>query len=172
MARVLRSVLWHQHPFPGPVWFPEKRDLTFSVTRCLSPACHGLHCIPTNSGQPRTSSHGYSEWVLDLIFLTFRTSSTLRDNYKMLSGFQGGSDGKEFACNTGDGCLIHGWGRSPGEGNGNPLQYSCLGNLMDRGTWLAMVQKSHRSQKCQTQSTGSQVLDTNEWPSSNNNETL
>ena len=141
--------------WPCLVSWEERFDL-LSDRRCLSPTCHALYCIPTNSGQPRTSSHGYSEWVLDLIFLTFRTSSTLRDNYEMLSGFQGVSDGKEFACNTGDGCSIPGWGRSPGEGNGNPLQYSCLGNLMDRGTWLATVQKSHRSQKCQTQSTGSQ----------------
>ena len=44
-------------------------------------------------------------------------------------GFPGGSDGKESACNAGDSGLIPGWGRSPGEGNGNPLQYSCLENL-------------------------------------------
>ena len=42
-------------------------------------------------------------------------------------GFPGGSDGKESACNAGDQGLISGSGRSPGEGNGNPLQYSCLG---------------------------------------------
>ena len=44
-------------------------------------------------------------------------------------GFPGGSDVKESACNAGDSGLIPGWGRSPGEGNGNPLQYSCLENL-------------------------------------------
>ena len=44
-------------------------------------------------------------------------------------GFPGGSDGKESACNAGDLSLILGWGRSPGEGHGNPLQYSCLENL-------------------------------------------
>ena len=43
-------------------------------------------------------------------------------------GFPGGSDGKEFACSAGDLGLIPGSGRSPGEGNGNPLQYSCLEN--------------------------------------------
>ena len=43
-------------------------------------------------------------------------------------GFHGGSDGKECACNTGDLDLIPELGRSPGEGHGNPLQYSCLGN--------------------------------------------
>ena len=45
----------------------------------------------------------------------------------------GGSDGKESACNAGDRCLIPRLGRSPGGGNGNPLQYSCLKNPMDRG---------------------------------------
>jgi len=44
-----------------------------------------------------------------------------------------GSDGEEFACNVGDLGLIHGLGKSPGEGNGYPLQYSCLENSMDRG---------------------------------------
>ena len=43
-----------------------------------------------------------------------------------MRNFPGGSDGKESACNAGDPCLMPGLGRSPGEGNGNPLQYSCL----------------------------------------------
>ena len=47
-------------------------------------------------------------------------------------GFPGGSDGKESACNAGDSGSISGSGRSPGEGNGNPLQYSRLENPMDR----------------------------------------
>ena len=46
---------------------------------------------------------------------------------------------KEFACNAGDSGSILGLRRSPGEGNGNPLQYSCLGNPMDRGGWWARV---------------------------------
>ena len=54
-------------------------------------------------------------------------------------GFPGGSDGKASACNAGDLGSIPGSGRSPGEGNGNPLQYSCLENLMDRGTWRGLV---------------------------------
>ena len=53
--------------------------------------------------------------------------------------FSGGSDGKESACQRGDRALIPGLGRSLGEGNGNPLQYSCLGNFMDRGAWRATV---------------------------------
>ena len=47
--------------------------------------------------------------------------------------------GKESAYNTGDRGLIHGSGKSSGEGNANPLQYSCLGNPRDRGTWQATV---------------------------------
>ena len=50
-------------------------------------------------------------------------------------GHTGGSDGKTSAYNAGDLGLIPGLGRSPGEGNGNPLQYSCLENFMDRGAW-------------------------------------
>ena len=50
-----------------------------------------------------------------------------------------GSDGKEFACNVRDLGSIPGWGRSPGEGNGCLLQYSCLGNPMNRGAWWATV---------------------------------
>ena len=50
-------------------------------------------------------------------------------------GFPGGSDGKESACSAGNPGSIPGSGRSPGEGNGNPLQYSCLENSVDRGAW-------------------------------------
>ena len=51
----------------------------------------------------------------------------------------GGSDGKEFACNVGDLVSNPASGRSPREGNGYPVQYSCLENSMDRGTWRAIV---------------------------------
>ena len=53
--------------------------------------------------------------------------------------FPGGSDGKASAYSAGDLALIPGSGRSPGGGNGNPLQYSCLENPMDGGDWLATV---------------------------------
>ena len=46
---------------------------------------------------------------------------------------------KNLPANAGDVGSIPGWGRSPGEGNGNPLQYSCLENPMDRGAWQATV---------------------------------
>ena len=54
-------------------------------------------------------------------------------------GFPGGSEVKASAWNEGDPGLIPGSGRSPGEGNGNPLQYSCLENSMDRGIWRSTV---------------------------------
>ena len=57
----------------------------------------------------------------------------------LTSGFPGDLDGKESACNAGDTGLILGLGRSRGEGNGNPLQYSCLENPMDGGAWWATV---------------------------------
>ena len=54
-------------------------------------------------------------------------------------GFPCGSDSKESTYNAGDPSLIPGSGRFPGEGNGNSLQYSCLENCMDRGTWWALI---------------------------------
>ena len=56
-------------------------------------------------------------------------------------GFPGGSEGKASACDAGDQGSIPGLGRSPGEGNGNPLQYSCLEDPMDRGAWWATVHR-------------------------------
>ena len=60
--------------------------------------------------------------------------------------FPGGSDGKGSAYNAGDPGSIPGSGRSPGEGNGNPLQYSSLENPMDGGAWLATVHGVAKSQ--------------------------
>ena len=55
--------------------------------------------------------------------------------------FPGGSDGEEAACDVGDPDLIPGLGRSPGEGNGNPLQCSCLENPLGRDAWRAAVHR-------------------------------
>ena len=65
---------------------------------------------------------------------------------KIYGGFPGGSDGKVSACKVGDPGLIPGSGRSPGEGNGNPLQYSCLENSMDGGAPWATVYGVPKSQ--------------------------
>ena len=62
--------------------------------------------------------------------------------------FPGGSDGKMSACNAGDPGLIPESGRAPQEGNGNPLQFSCLENSMDGGAWWATV---HGVAKSRTQ---------------------
>ena len=56
-----------------------------------------------------------------------------------LISFPGGSDSKESVCSAGNPGLIPGLGRSPGEGNRNPLQHSCLENSIDRGAWQATV---------------------------------
>ena len=66
---------------------------------------------------------------------------TFKDVLYIRVGLPGGSDGKEFAFNAGDLGSIPEWGRSPGEGHGNPLQYSCLENPTDREAWQATVQK-------------------------------
>ena len=66
-------------------------------------------------------------------------------------GFSGGSDGKQSACNTGDLGLVPGWGRSSGEGNGNPLQYSCLEKSMDRGPCPGLQESDPTEQLTQTQ---------------------
>ena len=64
----------------------------------------------------------------------------------MMKGFPCSSVGKESACSAGDMGSIPELGRSPGEGNGNPLQYSCLENLMDRGVWWAVLHGVTKSQ--------------------------
>ena len=76
-----------------------------------------------------------------------KVSSTLLRERRVLgrdlkitsAGFPGGSEVKASASNAGDPGSVPGSGRFPGEGNGNPLQYSCLENLMDRGAWQATV---------------------------------
>ena len=66
------------------------------------------------------------------------------DNF--IWSFPGCSDGKESACNAGDPSLIPGSGRSPGGRHGNPLQYSCLENLRDKGAWGTTVHSVAKSQ--------------------------
>ena len=59
---------------------------------------------------------------------------------KVPMGFEGGSVVKNLPANAGDGGSVPGLGRSPAGGNGNPFQYSCLGNPMARGAWQATAQ--------------------------------
>ena len=71
--------------------------------------------------------------------MIYYLQTELRNSIEGDKGFPGGSVVKNPPDNAGDADLIPGSGRSPGEGNGNPLQYSCLGNPMDRGAWWATV---------------------------------
>ena len=63
-----------------------------------------------------------------------------------ISGVPGGSDGKESTCNVADLGSIPGSGRSPGEGNSNPLEYSCLENPTNRGVWWVTVHEVSKNQ--------------------------
>ena len=88
--------------------------------------------------------------MLDSFSLVYLPNSSIDikiENWKNINemlvasilSFPSGSDNKESACNAGDPGSIPGSERSPGEGNGNPLHYSCLENSMDRGAWQATV---------------------------------
>ena len=73
--------------------------------------------------------------------------SLFKLQFRLCLGFPGSSVVKNLPANAGDAGSIPELGRFPGEGNGDPLQYSCLGNPMDRGAWWAIV---HRVTKSQT----------------------
>ena len=79
---------------------------------------------------------GFSHQVAKALELQLKLQSF---QFKVEMGFPGGSDGKESACNAGDLGSIPGLGRSPREGNDNPLQYTCLENPRDREAWWAAV---------------------------------
>ena len=83
---------------------------------------------------------------VDSIVDTCTARSFICSIYILPLGFSGGSEGKESARNAGDPGSIPGLGRSPGEGNGYPLQYSCLENSTDRGVWPATVHGVTKSQ--------------------------
>ena len=83
--------------------------------------------------------------VLITLFFFLRISLVIlsllwfHKNFRIICSNSGGVEVKASACNVGDLGSIPGLGRSPGEGNGNPLQYSCLENPMDGGAWWAAV---------------------------------
>ena len=91
---------------------------------------HPHHCLP-----PLPVVFPITICILPIYSTHFETRNYFR-SVLMLSIFPGGSDSKVSAYNAGDLGSIPGSGRSPGEGNGNPHQYSCLENPMDGGTWL------------------------------------
>ena len=88
----------------------------------------------------------YSSFViLSIKDLNWHPFETYYYSSVFLMGFSGSSDGKASAYNVGDSGLIPGSGRSPGEGNDHPLQYSCLKNPMDRGAWWLQSMGSQES---------------------------
>ena len=118
----------------------------------LPPRLPSAHLLPDwtlpNSGKclwlhhkNRPDTHmcrGVSGWPVQN-HKTWLSQLSFGDNKAIPLGFSGSSDGKEFACNVGDLGSIPGLGRSSGEGNGYPPQYSCLENPMDRGAWWVIV---------------------------------
>ena len=96
-----------------------------------------LPCKSKNSGDCHIQSYLLSYYfILKIIYLLYWS-------YKK-GGFPGGSDGKESTCIAGDLSSIPGLGRSPGEGHGNPFQYSCLENSMDRRPGRLQSMESQR----------------------------
>ena len=101
---------------------------------------------------------GWNAWAPGLLSPFLPTAWTGSFCYCPPSmSFPGDSDNKESACNAGDPGSVPGWGRSPGEGNGYPLLYSCLENPMDRGAWQATFHGVAKSR--------AQLSDYHKWPS-------
>ena len=128
MSSIMSSV--NSESFTFPIWIP---CISFSSLIGVS---RTSRTMLNNSGKS-----GHPCLVPDLRGNAFRFS-LLRLMFAVglsYTGFPCSSVGKESACSAGDQGSIPGLGRSPGEGNGNPLQYRCLENLMDRGAWWAAV---------------------------------
>jgi len=104
--------------------------LEFSAYRITSTNSEKLKALSPRSGTRQRRP------LSPLLFNSFGSSCHSSQRKKRNNkDFPGGSDGKASACNAGDLGLIPGSGRSPGEGNRNPRQYSCLENSMDGGAW-------------------------------------
>ena len=108
---------WRRNCQPTPISSPEN-----SVDRrAWWATVHGVTKSWTWLNDSHTHTHTHTQSIFIYLF--------------GCAGFPGGSDGKASACSAEDRVLIPGVGRSPGEGNDNPLQYSCLENPMDGGAW-------------------------------------
>ena len=120
--------------------FPSSGDLPNPGIKPRSPALQAISLLYELPGKLWASSRSS--------FLHSGQQRRINRRVFKTVGFPGGSDGKASACNVGDPVSIPGSGRSPGEGNGNPFQHSCLENSMDRGAWWATV---HGVAKSRTQ---------------------
>ena len=106
---------------------------------------HRVSCCSVEQPEEVSKPRSWEKY-LKVVFIFFGRRIFILFGLYILRGFPGGSDGKESACSEGDLGLIPGSGRSPGEGNSNPLQYSCLENPMDRGAWWGTVHAVAKSQ--------------------------
>ena len=104
----------------------------------------GSHGCKRRAG--RGASCGRGEWFMPHVEGVSRGDSPICIALLTIWGFPGDSDGKESACDAGDLGSVPGLGRSPGGGHGNPLQYTCMENPMDRGAWRARVHGLTKSQ--------------------------
>ena len=121
----------------GPLWLPVNFSLMFSIS-----VKNTMGILIEN-----TSNLWITLGSMDILTM-FQSMDVFPFMYIFYNfgGFPGGSDGKASACNAGDPGSFPGSGRSPGEGNGNPLQHSCLENPMKRGAWYATVHGVAKSQ--------------------------
>ena len=139
------SLLWATHYYGllstmdySPPWATHHHGLLTTMGYSLLWATHH-HGLLTTMGSLQEShmlKHCSPVWWC----LEVRLWEVVRVRW----GFPRGSDGKESTCNVGDQGSIPGSGRCPGEGDGNPLQYSCLEKSMDRGAWWATSRGSQR----------------------------
>ena len=122
---------------------------TFYTASSFCPVCSFFavgHCSVDKNKKKKNPNHNslfclhmFLTYILSIlsVFSSFRRCLSI--HYSLLKSFSGGSAGKNLPGNSGEAGSIPGWGRSPGEGSGYPLQYSCLGDLMERGAWWAKV---------------------------------
>ena len=116
----------------------------------VTKSCNPMDCSPPGSSVHAFLQARILEWVaisLSNICVYVHTYTLMYIYVYIYMSFNDGSGSKESACNAGGTALIPGLERSPEGGHGNPLQYSCLEDPMDRGAWRATV---HRVTKSQT----------------------
>ena len=118
------KIPWRREWQPIPVFLPEKSHGQRSLVGYSPKSCKEVDRTEHEQGEQCSMSKANNAAI-----------------YKLWA-FPGGSDGEESVCNAGDPGSIPGSERSPGGGNGNPLQYSCPENSMDRGSWRATQSQS------------------------------
>ena len=150
-----RQEYWNGLPFPSPGDFPNPGIKPIDPNPGIKPALAGGFFTTEPPRKPsfrllaynaatRKAAFCFTSSCFSLLLCIYCICTSI---YKM--GFPGGLAGKESTCNEGDtgyAGSIPMLGRFPGGGHGNPLQYSCLENAMDRGAWWAIVLRVAKSQ--------------------------